>query len=88
MSIILIYIVSRVRPAGHPTDRSSCVAKTITLDIARKLFNQFLCIPVMLTDTIDFDHLILLSLTLTLAGGHKVSAKQNLLDSFSHTLLI
>ena len=40
-------------------------------------------IPAMLTGTIDFYHFILLSLTLTLPGGHKVSAKRNLLASFS-----
>ena len=33
----------------------------------------------MLVHTTDFYHLILLSLTLTLPGGHKVSAKQYLL---------
>ena len=38
--------------------------------------------------TIDFYHFILLSLTLTLAGGHKISAKQNLLASVSHILLL
>ena len=32
----------------------------------------------MLLDTIDFYHFIPLSLTWTLAGDHKVSAKQNL----------
>ena len=31
-------------------------------------------------------HFIPIALTLTLAGGYKVSAKQNLLASFSHTL--
>ena len=38
--------------------------------------------------TIDFYHFILLLLTLTLPGGHKDSAKQNLLASFSRTLFI
>ena len=36
-------------------------------------------IPAMLIGTIDFYHFILLSLTLTLDGGHKIDAKQNLL---------
>ena len=36
--------------------------------------------------TIDFYCFIPLSLTVTLAGRHKVSAKQNLLASFIHTL--
>ena len=63
----------------------SCVAKALTLDITYKLFNQFLFIPAMLIDTIDFYHFILLPLTLTLAGGHKISAKQNLWAWFSCT---
>ena len=33
-------------------------------------------------------HFVPLSLTLTLLGGHKVSAKQNLLALFSHKLFI
>ena len=37
--------------------------------------------PARLIGTIDFYHFIPLSLTLTLPGGHKVSAKQNLLAS-------
>ena len=41
----------------------------------------------MLTDTIDFYHFIPLSVsvTLILAGGSKVSTKENLLVSFPHT---
>ena len=39
----------------------------------------------MLIGTTDFYHCIPLSLTLILPGGHKVSAKQNLLASFSPT---
>ena len=42
--------------------------------------------PAVLMGTIDLYHLTPLSLTLTLAGDHKVSAKQNMLASFSHTL--
>ena len=41
-----------------------------------------------LMGTIDFYHFIPLSLTLSVPGGHKVNAKQNLLVSFSTTLLI
>ena len=61
------------------------VAKT--LDITRKVLNQiFSYLPsAMLTCIIDIYHFILLSLTLTLPWGHKVSAEQNLLASFSHT---
>ena len=51
-----------------------------------KLFNQLFFRHAMLVDTIDFSHSIPLSLILTLAGGHKVSTKQNLLASLSHTL--
>ena len=42
----------------------------------------------MFIGTIDFCHFIRLSLTLTLPWGHKVSAKQNLLASFSRILFI
>ena len=59
-----------------------------TLYITHMLLNHFLKISVMLIGTIDFYHLIPLSLTLTLPGGHKVSAKQNLLASYSRTVLI
>ena len=81
MSIIWIYVVSRVRLAG-------CLdmAKDLTLDISQKLFNQTF-IPAMLVGTIDLYHFVLLSLSLTLSGGHKVSVKQNLLASFSHTFV-
>ena len=48
--------------------------------------NYFL--PATLVSAIDFDHFILILLTLTMAWGHKVSTKQNLLASFSHTLSI
>ena len=37
---------------------------------------------------IDFYHFIPFSLTLTLPGGHKVSAKQNLLAKLSSALFI
>ena len=74
MSIIWIYVMSRVRPVGRP---SSCMAKTLTLDIMRTLFIQFRFMPAMLIGTIDVYHFIPLSLTLTLPGGQKVNAKQN-----------
>ena len=38
----------------------------------------------MLIGIINFDHFVLLSLTLTLPGGNKVNTKQNLLASFSN----
>ena len=41
-----------------------------------------------LIGTADFYHIIPLSMTLTLTGGHKVSKKQNVLGvTFSHTLI-
>ena len=40
-------------------------------------------VPALLIGTIDFCYFISLSLTLTVPGGHKVSAKRNLLASFS-----
>ena len=36
----------------------------------------------MLLGTIDFYHFVPLSMTLTFAEGHKVSANQNLMASF------
>ena len=41
----------------------------------------------MLIGTIDHYHFILLSVTLTLPEGHKVSRKQNMLAAFSQSLL-
>ena len=38
-------------------------------------FQPIFVVPAMFVGTIDFYHFIPLSLTLTLAGGHKVSAK-------------
>ena len=43
-------------------------------------------IPAMLIGTIDFYHLMPLSLTFR--GGHKINAKQNIMASFSPILLI
>ena len=45
-------------------------------------FQAIFFIPAMLIGTINFYHFIPLSVTLTLSGGHKVSAKQNLLRFF------
>ena len=41
---------------------------------------------ILVIGTIDFYHFIPLSVTLTLLGGHKVSAKENLLALFSRSL--
>ena len=57
--------------------------KTRTLDIYTQTVKPNLFIPAMPIGIIDFYHSILLSLTLP--GGNKVSAKQNVLASFSHS---
>ena len=51
------------------------MAKTLTLDITGKVFHRvfFFFITSMLLSSIDFYHCVLLSLTLTSCGGHKVS---------------
>ena len=49
---------------------------------------SFVFIPAMLIRIIDFYHFMPVSLALTLAGDHKISAKQNLLASFSPALFI
>ena len=59
-----------VRPAGRPS-----LATTLTVNIACKLLNQLFFIPATP-----------ISMTLTLPGGHKLSAKQNLSASSSPTL--
>ena len=64
MSIIWIYVMGGVRPAGQP----SLVATTLILDIKRKLFNHFPPIPAMFMGTIDSYRLQPISLTLTLPG--------------------
>ena len=81
MSTLWIYIMSCVHPASQLASHLG-MAKTFTLDITHKLFNQiFSCLPYLqapLTSNITY-HFI----DLDLARGHKVSAKQNLLASFS-----
>ena len=44
--------------------------------------------PIMIMGTIDLNLFILLLLTLALPEGHKVSAKQSLLASFSCTFFV
>ena len=62
----------------------SCIVKTY-VGYYEQTFQHFF-IPVILIDTIDFCHFTPFPVTLTL--GQKVSAKQNLLSSFSHTFLL
>ena len=81
MSIIWIYVVSL---AGH------LVWHNINVGHYRQTDWPNVVIPAMLIGAIDFYHFIQLSLTLTLPGGHKVSAKLSLRIGFffSHTLFI
>ena len=44
--------------------------------------------PVMLIDTVDLYHYIPLLVVYSLAGGHKVNKKQNLLRLFSCTVMV
>ena len=74
--------------SGRSDGRPSCVAINLTLGITHKQFNQFIFLPAMLIRTIAFYHYVPLSLTLTLPGGHKVSAKQNVLASVFRALFI
>ena len=63
-----------IRPAGCP----SCVAETLMLHIMLILSgNVFM--PAGLIGIIGFYHFIKLSVPLTVARGHKVCRKQNLL---------
>ena len=65
----------------------SCVAKT-SFGHCRQFYQPNFFIPAMMIGTLGFYHFVPFSLTLTLAGDHKVCAKQNLLASFSGTLFI
>ena len=65
-------VQSRVCPANLAWQNFNIGHYTQTLQ-------PFFFIPTMHIGTIDFYHFIPLSVALTLAGGHKVSAKQNLL---------
>ena len=74
-----LYTMSRVHLVWY---------KTLMLDIAcncsTSFFHAFRAYTVI--GNFDFYHFILLSVTLTLHGSHKVSTKQCLLSYFSHTL--
>ena len=67
--------MSDIRLAGPSASCSSCVVRTLMLDITHKLYDQIFsylpCLQAPLTS-------IPLSLALTLLGGHKVSVNQNL----------
>ena len=82
-SSIWIYVLSRVRQAGRPPVLRG---KTFNIGHYTQTFQLKFFIPAMLIDSIDFYNLIPLSMTLTVPGGHKVSAKQDLFASFSPTI--
>ena len=74
---------SFVRPDGVLRGKSFKVGHDTNVS------TYFLFTPAMLRGSCDFYHFTSLSLTLTLpGGGHKVSAKQSLLASFSPILFI
>ena len=82
MSKIWIYLLSHVQPAGWPIlgDETFSVGHYV------QTFLPNFVIPAMLIVTIDFCHVILLPLILTLAAGHKVNLRGNLSALFSRTL--
>ena len=86
---IWMYVISPVYKAGwlgiRPSVHPSCIAKTVRLDIMRKLFNHNFhpCHTYRHRWLLSFAPL---SVTLTLAEDHKISAKENLLVWFSRTL--
>ena len=84
MSSIWIYVIScvclSVQPSICPSilcSKSFCVGQCV------QNFQPNLFIPAMLIGIIGIYLLMLLSVILTLAGGHKVSTKLNLLVSCS-----
>ena len=90
--VVFAVIVDRYEHLCHESSLSGCWAilrgKNFNILHYRQTVHSNFFIPVMLLDTIDFYHFIPLSLTLTLPGGHKVSAKQNLLASFSQNIFL
>ena len=84
-SICVSYILSRVCQTGQPAVLHS---KTFSIGHYMQTVEPNSFIPAMRIGTIDFYCFIPPSLTLTLAEGNKVSAKQTLFASFSPTLFI
>ena len=82
MSLIWIYVIIYVRPAGQ---QAGLHDKDLSIGHCKQTVLPKFFVPAMLIGTIDFCHFISLSLTLTFLWGHRVSAKQNLLASFSWT---
>ena len=85
MSIIWNHVMNHGCPAGQPV---VLCGKNFNIGHHTQTVQPSFYIPTMLIGTIDFNHFIPLSLTLTLPGGHMISAKENLLAVFSPTLFI
>ena len=61
--------------AIHPSIWPSCIAKTLNIGHITQTFQPVSFIPAMLISTIGLYHCALLSVTMTLAEGHKVYRK-------------
>ena len=85
ISSILIYVMSCVRLFGSP---ASCHGKNFNAGLYMQTVLPIFFIPAILMGTIDVYPFILTLVTLTMSESHMVSAKQNILASFSHTLFI
>ena len=90
MCDISIHVISLAHPAGR---LAGCLYVCLSISLVKN-FNVEHYVPafqpnsflhVMLIGTIGFYHYILFSVALTLAGGHKVSGKQNLSVLISRT---
>ena len=81
-----ICVISPVHPAGRLAVLRG--KKTVNAGHYTQTVEPNFFIPAMLSSTIDLYHFLPLVMTLTWPGGHKVSAKQNLLASFSPALSI
>ena len=80
-------LCDELRLSGRPAGGCLSILRGQNLNIRRyaQTFQQFFFVSAMLKGIRDLYHFIPLSLTLTLPEGHKVSAEQSLLASFSHT---
>ena len=80
-----LHVVSGCRNDWNGAQNIACCAVPLNLFSFQI---SFFFIPAMLIRIIDFYHFMSLSLALTLPGDHKISAKENLLASFSPALFI
>ena len=78
MSNVLIYVIVEVCLTVHPAFLCAFMLD-ISTDFSPKCFRTFHALCVF-----GFHHFIPLSVTLTLAGVHKISAKQNLWVFLAH----